>query len=549
MAEDNREELRELTKALKKVSGRVDSFTSTVMGGLQPASLLATWTDMVRIGKEQLLLDKGGESLAREMRRSGLTLGESFAQVGVAISTGFRQYSSGSKNLLTGITKLGLNERVFSNLLAYNTEILGMSLTSSEKLAKEIVTLGRSFHIDSNLIATSVQRMAETTTRISNQYGTGAGKGFQSALAYLTAAGGVQWQGAIQELMGIVAGSTAEQFSTGARFGVIGGAKGRGAGAYTEDAARLLSSIARTFESMLGGGGNINYIGDVLTKSFGISQEMLALAIANNRESIFTGELGADRFKQELFVQQKMDFVRAWNTMISTIQAEFVGVGLTWVEFITTNIKNTSLFVKDAVDSFKAEFNITDTTLSEASKFVFDTINKLYFEMLDLFRNGFPDAFGALHWAIDHSFTPAMKSLQAAGDKLNNIDLSRFTDVASGKISVVQALGGWDADLLDKQAKLSKMLGVTDATANWVTTGFGEQMGILISAIKEVGRTGGWRMAFGPAMASPEGLDTLIRIADAADFQTLLQKERIAQAARKELSKKVRGGGLWYKPR
>ncbi len=472
MADDIREDIGALTAAIRKATGEARNFGDRWDKGSD--NLLSTWTEMVRVGKQQLLLDKGGESLARQMRQSGLTLGESFAQVGTAIKVGFRDYKAGAKNTLTGITKLGLSEKLFAESLAFNTEILGMNLNASDRLVREMVTLGSRFHIDSNFIAQAVKSSAETSNKISNQYGAGASKGFQSALAYMTAAGGVQFQGAVQELMGLVAGSTAKEFTTAIKLGGTGGLGDRGAIGYRDAASRLLDNIADRFDKVLGG-GDISFMADVAANHYGISQQLLALAKRNRENNLFDSKLGGNRFDSIVSTQQRLDFVRAWNTMIATIQAEFIGLGIEYVTFITSITRDSSNFVKEGIDNFKKSFNITDTSLSDMAEKFFTGISDFYNKMTGILIEKMPESFDIANdaylsfksVAMDH-VQPAADALKSAAGRMEDIfapeNWRGIMDLAKGDISTWQAIGGWDADTLARSGQLSETLGIGRAT-------------------------------------------------------------------------------------
>lgn len=478
MADDIRDDIGALTAAIKRATGEARNFGDRWDKGAD--NLLSTWTEMVRVGKQQLLLDKGGESLARQMRQSGLTLGESFAQVGTAIKVGFRDYKAGAKNTLTGITKLGLSEKLFAESLAFNTEILGMNLNASDRLVREMVTLGATFHIDANFIAQAVKGSAETSTKIANQYGAGASKGFQSALAYMTAAGGVQFQGAVQELMGLVAGSTAKDFATAIKLGGTGGVGDRGITDYRDAASRLLDNIADRFDEVLGG-GDIPFMADTMAGMLGISQQLLALAKRNRESNMFTDGGGMDTFDSLVSTQQRLDFVRAWNTMISTIQAEFIGLGIEYVTFITSITRDSSTLVREGIDNFKKAFNITDTSLSDLSRDIFTSISDFYNMMVGFLIEKMPESFAIANDAymsfksvtMDH-VKPAADALKAAAGRMENIfapeNWKGLTDLASGDISTWQALGGWDKSTLARSGQLSQTLGLEKATDAWMGT-------------------------------------------------------------------------------
>lgn len=347
--------IKDLTAAITGNTSKIVHYTqklNTLENNLTK-TIGTTMTRLIAVGKEQVFSEG---ALAREFRNTGLSLKESLGLLSTSISVGLRSYDSGAKRLLTTVTKLGLNQNSFADMMAYNTEILGMSSRASTKLADHIVSLGREFGIDSNLLVKGLRSLEGTTRRYAIQYGGAGASNLQRVATTVAAALGPQYAGGVSKLIDLVAGSTVKDYSTGAMFGGTGLAGDASPSDMMDKISKMSGSIVDMASNYGVFGSELPFMVDIFGKSLRIDQEMLQLARKIDSTPGLKESLGLEIARQMDVTQMKYDVKRNIKSLIASFEATLLPYAVDFTKWLSSNVGNMSKFVDDTMQQIAAKF-------------------------------------------------------------------------------------------------------------------------------------------------------------------------------------------------
>jgi len=420
-------------------------------------SIATNMTKLIATGKEQVFT---GNTLAKEFRNTGLSLKESLGLLRTSIVTGFRQYDGASKKLLTSVVKLGLSERLFSDMLAFNSEVLGINNRENVKLGDHIVSLGRRFNIDSNALVAQLRSLDDTTRRYALQYGGGAAANLQRVVTTLGAALGPQYLGAVGELANLVTSTTVKDYVTAARFG--GGGVGRGASSdkILDEFSKMSKSILDLSDRFGISNSPLSFQAQIFGKQLNVSKELLQLVRKLDETGGIKGSLGLEIAKQMDVTQMSYDVQRNITSVIASFQATMLPYALKFTKWLAENVGEINKFVDRTMVNIETLFNKWNVS----GKFdgILDTASKGFRNILEWTQGQLPNITAkyvkpAFSWMIESG-----KSVISASKEMYNafhgIGTSPFGEYMSGKISWWDMITGNTLEMQEEERLREKAI-------------------------------------------------------------------------------------------
>ena len=229
--------------------------------------------------------------------------------------------------LITDISRLGLNVGAFSEILASTQQIFGLNTEASLEFTEGVVGAGRQFNIAGDKFAELVKSLQQTLQDVSVQFRGDAFKTFSDAAVTLAGSIGPTAIGGIQTILSKVTGTTQDSFARLALLGVDPGAVGRAAaGGDTQAALAAITDVAQaavTLAEQFGVGGpnaDPRLLGE-FTKLTGLtSQDLLISERILESSNMGFEALNEQAAEEARRSQRSRDLSEAFNRLVFNLQ-------------------------------------------------------------------------------------------------------------------------------------------------------------------------------------------------------------------------------------
>jgi hypothetical protein len=229
--------------------------------------------------------------------------------------------------LITDISRLGLNVGAFSEILATTQQVFGLNAEASIAFTEAVVGAGRQFNIAGDKFAELVKGLQQTLANVSVQFRGDAFKSFSDAATTLAGSIGPTAIGGIQTILSKVTGTTQDSFARLALLGVDPGAVGRvAAGGDTQATLAAITDVAQaavTLAEQFGVGGpnaDPRLLGE-FTKLTGFTAQDLLISEkileSSNMGFEALNEQAAEEGRRS---QRSRDLTEAFNRLVFNLQ-------------------------------------------------------------------------------------------------------------------------------------------------------------------------------------------------------------------------------------
>ena len=229
--------------------------------------------------------------------------------------------------LITDISRLGLNVGAFSEILASTQQIFGLNTEASLEFTEAVIGAGRQFNIAGDKFAELVKGLQQTLANVSVQFRGDAFKSFSDAAITLAGSIGPTAIGGIQTILSKVTGTTQDSFARLALLGVDPGAVGRvAAGGDTQATLAAITDVAQaavTLAEQFGVGGpnaDPRLLGE-FTKLTGFTAQDLLISEkileSSNMGFEALNEQAAEEGRRS---QRSRDLTEAFNRLVFNLQ-------------------------------------------------------------------------------------------------------------------------------------------------------------------------------------------------------------------------------------
>lgn len=229
--------------------------------------------------------------------------------------------------LITDISRLGLNVGAFSEILASTQQIFGLNTEASLEFTEAVVGAGRQFNIAGDKFAELVKGLQQTLQNVSVQF---RGESFESfSKAALTLAGsiGPTAIGGIQTILSKVTGTTQDSFARLALLGVDPGAVGRvAAGGDTQATLAAITDVAQaavTLAEQFGVGGpnaDPRLLGEFTRLTGFTAQDLLISEKILESSNMGFEALNEQAAEEARRSQRSRDLTEAFNRLVFNLQ-------------------------------------------------------------------------------------------------------------------------------------------------------------------------------------------------------------------------------------
>ena len=229
--------------------------------------------------------------------------------------------------LITDISRLGLNVGAFSEILASTQQIFGLNTEASLEFTEAVVGAGRQFNIAGDKFAELVKGLQQTLQNVSVQF---RGESFESfSKAALTLAGsiGPTAIGGIQTILSKVTGTTQDSFARLALLGVDPGAVGRvAAGGDTQATLAAITDVAQaavTLAEQFGVGGpnaDPRLLGEFTRLTGFTAQDLLISEKILESSNMGFEALNEQAAEEGRRSQRSRDLTEAFNRLVFNLQ-------------------------------------------------------------------------------------------------------------------------------------------------------------------------------------------------------------------------------------
>lgn len=150
----------------------------------------------------------------------GLSMDESMSLFSEMAKRGIDFQDKTSKATLRMTTNLGLNVGQMANLLAFNTQTLGLGSESSNRLARGFIDIGIRYKLSTDVLTGAMASLAKTLIQTSVTYGVATTEAVELAMAEMIGMYGAANKELVQAAFQQVYGGTAEASKTAVMMGI-----------------------------------------------------------------------------------------------------------------------------------------------------------------------------------------------------------------------------------------------------------------------------------------------------------------------------------------
>tara|TARA_R110000787_G_scaffold266488_4_gene372604 strand:- start:705 stop:2282 length:1578 start_codon:yes stop_codon:yes gene_type:complete len=171
----------------------------------------------ISVGQDQML---SFSERFKTFDMMGLSLDESMAVFSEMSKKGIDFEDKTSKATLRMTSNLGLSVGKMAQVLAFNTQTLGLSTDSANNLGRAFIEVGRQYHLSTDVLTGAIISLSKTLIQTSITYGNATSEAVQLAVVKMTGMYGAANKDLIQAAFQQVYGGTAEASKTAAMMGI-----------------------------------------------------------------------------------------------------------------------------------------------------------------------------------------------------------------------------------------------------------------------------------------------------------------------------------------
>ena len=305
-------------KELVDELGRTVNALGEFRKGFEEVSRLAAQTGREDIISRGAFIDQFKDTGASFKEATGIF--KQSLNVGVA-------GNAANLELITDISRLGLNVGAFSEILATTQQVFGLNAEASIAFTESVAGAGRQFNIAGDKFAELIKSLQQTLQDVSVQFRGDAFKSFSEAAVTLAGSIGPTAIGGIDTILSKVTGTTQDSFARLALLGVDPGAVGRvAAGGDTQATLAAITDVAQaavTLAEQFGVGGpnaDPRLLGEFTRLTGFTAQDLLISEKILESSNMGFEALNEQAAEEGRRSQRSRDLTEAFNRLVFNLQ-------------------------------------------------------------------------------------------------------------------------------------------------------------------------------------------------------------------------------------
>ena len=253
----------------------------------------------------------------------GLALGEAMQVLSAASLKGLDLSNRSTTKMLGRFTLLGKNMSGMADIVARNTQVLGMSQTWSSNLGDHLIELGHNFGVNTDTLVSALTTMSQTLIRSAAVYGKETSQAVMDATTNLVASYGDASKDMITSIANQLFAGTAASEKLAATLGLDASRLVGKTGAEMEN---LLLTGVENFANMLGSQRGTTFAGttsEAVGKGVGVGDPANWLAMSELVAGGPTAGLSAEEIEQASI---QADIMKGINDAVTKLTAKIIPV-------------------------------------------------------------------------------------------------------------------------------------------------------------------------------------------------------------------------------
>ena len=262
-----------LVKGLKKNVLSTFSLTDTIGRAIKVQDQLQQ--TFVSVGNAQMA---SLGSLNKTFNNVGLSLKESLGMFGAMADNSLKMSNQSTKDAIARSIKLGKDFQTTSKIIAMNSQALGLSIESSNRMADSFLEAGATYGINSDILVKAISSLSQTLIQSAAVYGPATSKALQEATTELIGRYGAGNAEMVKEMARALFGGTEKSTKMAAMLGLP---LNKLATTDSEEMISLFDQALQSLQAKVGGQAGVGTAGLTVPKileAFGATPAMLQLA-------------------------------------------------------------------------------------------------------------------------------------------------------------------------------------------------------------------------------------------------------------------------------